>query len=264
MPRSLTLTATRTVLKNAEALGAKVPKATAADWDALLTIIDRADALKAELSHDIGTKVVAALEAGADPFEDAAVQQAAVRTVLTDRMAAVEQAIDARTDRYMDDHAENLLAIFAGPFDRAAAKITDALGRLGDVDLTDTKAVAKRGPDAAAAWAEVQQAEQAITTITQTWKVLSGVTNAVPRIDKRYPVLVIAEAPAEEFVAERLGGVAISPWDAARRGWTLSLATPAGYLERIATINAEVARLDAARDRAGADAMRTRYGMAKV
>jgi hypothetical protein len=260
MTRSLDLTTIRTVLATAEELGATVPEALTDSHASLLELIARADTLKAELSDDIGAKVVAALDAGTDPLEDPAVQQAAIRTVLADRCHAVDRAIDDRTTRYLTDHGLDLLACFAGPFADAAATIDGALDRLGDVDLADTKTVARRGPDAAAAWAEVQKAEETIAAVLQAWKILSTRESGVPRIDKRYRALQIADVPASDFVAQTDSTAELTPWELARKGWPLSLAMPDTYAERVAAVHVEQARGAAAREQAFTDGYRTMHG----
>jgi hypothetical protein len=259
MNRGLTLNAAQTVFRTADQLGATVPKTAADDFEHLLAVIDRAHMLKAELRHDIGARAFAALEAGKDPFDDPAVHQAAARCVLTDHFGGVEQALDARAQQFMEDHAVALLGCFAVPFDQAADKITAALELLGDIDLTDTKAIARKGPEAAAAWAEVQQAEQTITRILQMWKTLRGVSHAVP-FDKRNAALIVADIPPADWLAQTTTTAELGAWDLARKGWPLSFATPDTYRERLAAIAAESTRRQANREQAATDAYRQMHG----
>ena len=66
------------------------------------------------------------------------------------------------------------------------------------------------------------------------------------------------------FVDEQLGRANLSAWDAARRGFPLSLATPTTLRERIAAVTAEVERRQAESDNAFARAHRLTSGFGAV
>ena len=117
--------------------------------------------------------------------------------------------------------------MFAKPFDTAAATLPEAATRLGRVDLDDTKAVLSRGGDAAQVWAAAQAAEQVIASIVQVWRQVALLAPGVA-LDPRFRLLILADINPADYLDEQLnvaGSSSLRPFELARRGHRLSLAT---------------------------------------
>lgn len=187
-------------------------------------------------------------------------QAAATSHALAGFQVGIEQGLDRRAQEFVDTNAPALLAAFVEPFDRAADVIATALEKLGDVDLNaDAAAILSKGGDSAAVWAGARDADEAIRAIHQAWGLLGAVTSSVP-FSSRYRVLVIADPPAETFIADELANVTVTAWEAARKGYPLVLANPATYRERVAAVPVAQAARQAAGEQAFRDASRRRYG----
>ncbi|GAA3172720.1 hypothetical protein GCM10010531_27800 [Blastococcus jejuensis] len=251
------------ILRTADRLGATTPKAITEEHRRLATAADRSRVMYRDLRDDLTTVVVEAFADGRDPSTDPAVQQAVTRQALIHVQHGVAQAIAGRTAELLTEHGPAILAGFRKPFDQAAATITAAVQRVGNVSIDDMHAVLARGGDAAKAWAEAREANEIIAGIQQTWKLLSTATSRL-HVDRRYWLLTIAEVPAETFVDEDLAHVNVKAWDAARRGFTLSLATPETLRQRIKAVQAETQRRQSEYDGAFAKAARQRYGTGAV
>lgn len=248
------------VIRNAQRLGATIPEALLTEHAKVTKIAQRGRTLKAELGHDIGAAVVAALEADRDPFTDPGVTEAVVRRAVTEGGHGVAAAVADRAARFVEEHALDLLDVFRGPFDEAAATITEGHRVLGDADLDNTRAIGKLGGEAGRAWADVQAAEKVIGEVQQAWKLLSQVAgHAVPWFPQ-YRLLTIADVPADVWVAENLSHTRVTPWDAARHGWPLDLATPDRFRERMAAVNAAAQAQRAAGEQAFRDGWRRMHG----
>lgn len=256
----LTRSILTTVFTTAERLGATMPKAVTAEHQRLLTASQRSRAMYERLHADLAGAVVTALENDRDPLSDQAVLDALTAREILDVQRGVEDAIARRTQALLIEHGPAILAAFGKPFDQAAATITAAVERLGDVAIDDTASVISRGGDAARVWGEARAAVDTITAIRQAWKLLSSAATHLA-VDPRYRLLTIAEVPAETFVEEQLGGLNLSPWDAARRGFTLSLATPDELHQRITAVQAAQQRRQDKVDGAYSTAVRQRFGM---
>ena len=176
--------------------------------------------------------------------------------------AAVNGALHARMGAFLTAAAPAVLEALRAPFDAAVANIAAAVAVLGDIELGDTSSVARKGPAAGKAWVEAENGEQTITAVVRVWRNLAsaGATSVGPWSD-RYGLLAWCDVPAEAFVNEGLAGAKVRPWDAARRGWPLDLATPDGWRQRIAGIGDEEARRREQR-KAEADKARAAVGLA--
>lgn len=260
MNPSMARSVLNTTFTTAERLGATVPKVVIDEHRRLAVAAERSRQMYRELHADLAGAVVAALEAERDPASDPEVQQAATRRAILQVQDGVEQAIAARTHNLLSEQGAAILAAFDKPFTKAATTITHAVDRIGDVAIDDMHAVLARGGDAAKMWAEARTAVDTIAAIQQAWKLLSSTASHL-HVDPRYWLLTIAEVPAGTFVDEQFGRPRISAWDAARRGFTLSLATPDTLRQRIQTIQSEVVRRQGEPAAAFASAARQRYGM---
>ena len=256
----LARTVLASILKTADRLGATIPKPLATEHAGLVAAADRLRNLKTGARNDVGAVVAAALEADRDPFTDPAVAAAVIGRAVADSLHGVEQAATERTAQFVEEHAATILASFTKPFSVAADTIADAHRILGDVSLSDARAIAKRGGEAGRAWAEAHAAEKVIAEVGQVWKLLSQVApHAVP-LQPQYRLLTIADVPAADWLEHGLTNVKVSPWDAARNGWPLALATPEQYLERIAAVHAAIAEHRQASADAFTDGWRRQHG----
>ena len=256
------LSAIERAFKDADQLGAVIPKNVRAGHAELVGIVARTRDFTATLRRDLGTAVVAAVEAEVDPLADPAVQEAAMAAHVNAGYGAVNGALHARMGAFVNAAAPAVLDALRKPFDAAAADIAAAVAVLGDISLDDTSSVARKGPAAGKAWVEAENGEQTITAVVRVWRNLAsaGATSVGPWSD-RYGLLAWCDVPAEAFVNEGLAGAKVRPWDAARRGWSLDLATPEGWRQRIAGIGDEEARRREQR-KAEADKARAAVGLA--
>lgn len=249
-----------TVFVTAERLGATVPKEISAEHRRLLNASQRSREMYQHLRGDLASAVVVALENDRDPLTDPAVLDALKGREILQVQRGVEDAIATRTADLLIEHGTAIITAFRRPFDRAATAITSALDLLGDVDIDDMHAVLARGGNAAQLWADAKKAGDTIATIRQTWKLLSS---AAPQlhVDPRYRIFIIADIPAGTFIDDQLGHVNLSAWEAARRGFTLSLASPDDLAQRIAAVQTEVQRRQVETDGTYANAIQRRFGM---
>lgn len=249
-----------TVFVTAERLGATVPKAISTEHQRLLKASRLSRDMFHRLSADLAGAVVAALENERDPLTDAAVQEAHTARGILSVQRGVEDAIATRTTELLIEHGGALITTFREPFDRAATAINAARDVLGDVDIDDMHAVLARGGNAAQLWAEAKKAGDTIAAIRQTWKLLSA---AAPQlnVDPRYRIFVIADIPAGTFVDDQLGHINLSAWEAARRGFTLSLASPEELAQRTAAVHSELQRRQAEAEGTYKTAIQRRFGI---
>lgn len=229
----------RTVFVTADRLGATMPPAIKAEHQRLLTAAERSREMYQRLSGDVAGAVVAALELDRDPLTDGAVRDALTARQILGVQRGIDDAIAARTQELLFEHGSAIVTSFRKPFDQAAAAIVNAVETLGNIEIDNMSAVLARGGTAAKLWAEAKQAGDTITQIKQMWKLLSSAATHLA-VNPRYRLLIIADVPAKTFVDEQLGSVNLSAWDAVRRGFTLSLATPETLQERIAAVTAEL------------------------
>lgn len=231
-----TITALGTALDTATKIGATLPKSFTDRQQEL-------DALNQKVRHylleqegdNLASAFLDSLAADRDPATDREVQAAAARHALAGIRGGIEHALNQRTQQLVDEQAPAILAAYAKPFSKAAESIEAGIERLGNVDLNDTAAILGRGGDAARVWADAREATESIKQITQVWKLLSNVTGSVG-YNSLYRLLVICDVPAETFITDQLGNSDMGAWDAARRGYPLSLATPDTYRERMAEV----------------------------
>jgi hypothetical protein len=238
--------------KAAEQLGVKIPETLDTERRKLADLAEKVRHYA--VNADLPDAVLNSLAAGRDPATDPAVIEVVVRRSLSEITDGLEWQLAIRVQTLADDHADELLSLFDEPFKRAATTIEQAADQLGDVSLDDTATVLARGGDAAGTWAAAQNAVSTIDTIVTTRKVLGNLARRL-EVDPRYRLLALADVPPDVFLDEQLGGTTLGPWDIARRGWTLSLATPTVLRQRIAAITAE----QASREQAAAGAFREGY-----
>ena len=259
MHYALAIKTVTTVLQTAERHGASIPKALTTEHAKLIDLMGKARAL-ADTPADFTAAVVAALEAGNDPSTDPAVRDALTRRAIHESQHAIEAAVGDRVTSFITANGAALLACFVKPFDAAAERIRRAADLLGDVDLDNTAAVLNIGPDAASAWAEARNAEKVMTDIQQVRNLLTGAAPAL-KVNPQYRVLAIADVPAQRFWDDQLRSAHVTPWEAARRGYRLSLALPDELRARISAALAEMERRNTRADSAFGEGYRRARGV---
>jgi hypothetical protein len=216
----------------ADQLDAPVPKPVRDQHATLAALGDKVRALN--VAHDVPGVTLAALEAGRDPYRDPAVAAEVVRAHLTRTHTALADELTDRAASFLDDHVADVWAAFTPPFDTAADTLRTALDRLGDTPLDDTHRVLSLGGNAADVWATAQRAEATVRNIRNVWKLLGAACPTFPAEDPKTRLLIIADIPADRWVADKPGD--LGAWDALRAGHSLSLATPDTYRQRVAAI----------------------------
>lgn len=263
MAVSRTLTVLRSVLTNVDRLGVPIPKATRSDFDKLDTMANRARSIRTAQAPDIGAALVDAIAADRDPTTDPAVVAAAVGLVIIDKAGTVEAAVNARADRFVADHADAIVAALAEPFTTAAEAIVAALDVLGDAPVDNARELARRGPDHVAAWAYVQDAHKTIAGVAGCWHQLAALAHV--RTDTRLlGPLVICDPDPAGYVALDVVPGELTPWDLARKGWPLELATFASYRARVLRVNAARDDRQAERENAAADAWKRTHSLGRI
>ncbi len=237
MSRSTLTTAVRTATR----LGAKLPKTFTDDLATLAATEERAHALAVVVGDTLAVVVVDTLADGRDPMTDPDVHQAIVARTLNGATGAIDTALADRARQCTEVHAAAVVEALRAPFAKAGAGVVAAMGKLGDVSLADTGAVVKLGGDAAKAWGDAQAAHQAIADIITAWKLLAQATGHVPW-DARHATLVTADPPPADYIDGLPQVGKLDAWAIARRGWPLTLATPAEYRARLAAVTTEQAR----------------------
>lgn len=256
-----TINTVRQILANADQVGAKIRKTIRTEHDKLADLADKTRHLDV-VTADVPGAVLDAIAAGSDPTLDPGVQRAIAGRLIIDSAGGVQMALSNRSSAFVMEHADEIIEAFIEPFDNAAASLAAALERIGMADLGDTQAVLARGGDAAASWAEAQDAERTITLIRNTRQLL-GTTTSRYQVDPRYKLLTYAEVPADRFIDEQLGGSELRPSDVLRSGFRLSLATADVYRARVDALISEQFGRPSAEDLT-ADAWRRQHQMGTV
>lgn len=232
-------------VRAAEDLGAKVPRSVIDGWAKLDALGVSVDEFLASLRGDVGGAVVDVLAAGGDPLADLDVQRGVLRQMMSGHVARMRGALAERRRAFAEEHGPIVADTLRPIFDEAAAAIVAAREVLGDVDLEQLDGIWQRGGPAGAAWAEVQRAEQTITSIVR----LRGRLGAGTGSAERFRILTIAEVPAEVYARENMYESEARqhhqkrPWDIVRRGWRLRLATPEELRASIDAVNEARQRL---------------------
>ena len=224
------------IIDTADRLDATIPKPVLNKWKKLTAL--RIKASNIDLGTvDLPAAILNAMEKGNDVATDPGVQQAVTVTAIGDVQRVVNSRLDARVRDFAIENAPAILEGFRTPFDKAASVIRKSQEVLGDVALEDSRAVLSRGGDAAALWAESQEADKVIADIRTSWKLMGTVApTGLP--DARHALMVICDLPPHVFIDEQ-PDPKMRAWDVARRGWPLALATPESIREQIDVIAQE-------------------------
>jgi hypothetical protein len=231
------------IINTADKLGAPLPSNVRTEYFALTDLANKAR--EVDLAGNVAEAVLRALDAGKDIATDKGVLAAVIGQQVTENQGAINSALSDRAAVFLDTHADDLFGAFCTPFEGYATAISAAATKFGDIDPDNASAILAQGGDAAQVWAAARDAMKGIDAIHQTRKQLTTVSSKF-RTDPRYVSLAIADIPSAEFVSQQVHGW-LSPWELARRGFTLRLATPSVYEERVAGIHQELGHRTAAR-----------------
>lgn len=220
--------------------GAPVPPVLADALTRRTELVDRFATRPIAARDALTVAVLAALEDGVDPAIDPEVQ----RVVASHHLGGLHGLAADLEGILLDGIREAastaapaIHASWAEVFDGAADALTAAHGVLGAVDLDDTAAVLKVGPDAAASWATARDAIGAIEAIVAGWlglhQLLKG---AMPNKSRR--LLIVADIAPETWLSNGLDGSKPDPWLASRNGYTLDLCAVRDFGARSAAIDA--------------------------
>lgn len=186
------------------ATGAKRPKPVA---DAL----DRRESMHAKLATRTTPAapdlVAAALDAVDREVPDLALDPDVSAALLRRQYGAVPGLWDQLQTRLLNgprqactSHTDAIVSAWSAPFDKAAQALRAARPVLGDVDLDDSAAILRIGPDGARAWSDATTASVTIATVVAGWRSLYGFTSG-RLADGVGDQLIIAD-PQPEQVAD--------------------------------------------------------------
>lgn len=182
----------------------------------------------------LAAAVAAALEAGRDPAADPDVQRILTAAQLAND--GLTQHVDAIAyGRFRDvcrAEADAVVHAWRAPFDQAAATLTTAHRRVGQLPLDDTADWLRHGSDIGQVWADAQAAAATVATITAGWSALVDL-GRLATLDPRHRILRLAAVDYDTWHDQQLAFTTTTPWQAVLLGLPLSLPTPAEYQARV-------------------------------
>jgi len=223
------------------AAGGTFPKAVAQALDDREKLTEGAAAMTSPSPDAIAAAVADALAAGRDPLDDEAVRRLATASVLCGTSGnaltgGVARATEARVVQALTDDVDAILDTYGTAVYEAGQVLTAAWRILGDLDLSDSAAVLKMGPDASRAWTDAREAQARIRTIERGWYALAEVT----RFASSTPVaqtLRLANLSLEQV--EHVVGRKAEPWAIVRAGVTIELADRESIRARVERLETE-------------------------
>ena len=221
------------------AAGATYPKAVAKALEDAEKLPAAVVALAAPTADDMAAAVVDCLNAGRDPLDDEHVRRLTTATVLAGPSGnALTNGVTRAAERHvvaaLTAEADALLATFGAAVAEAGATLTAAWRILGDLELTDSTAVLRMGPDASRAWTDALDAQKRIRALDGGWFGLAEATRFASSTDA--PTLRLADLSLEQF--EKLGRKA-EPWAIVRAGVTIELADRESIRARVDRLETE-------------------------
>ena len=180
-------TTTTYVLTTFDSLGIKPPTDVA-------TAFLRAEKLTQESMNlgarpgDLDAAVTAAILGGREPAADPEVQRVTTATLLAGNVGLPDAVAGAALDVIRSAclaHLDEIVDAWRKPFDEAAATLTEAHKRIGDLSLDDTGTIVARGGDIADVWAKAKSAEQVIDQVVSGWSHLMTLVRV--SIDGEHP-----------------------------------------------------------------------------
>jgi len=180
----------------------------------------------------LGAAIAAAVLAGRDPAADKEVQR--LRTLESISPMAASSVRDwgeAHIVAALTEHADAMLETFRVESVTAGEALTAAFELVGDIELNESEAFLRRGPEGAEAWANANAAVDRLKALTQAWSSLAELTRFSS--DNGRPVLRLADLTADDF--DKVGRSA-DAWTLVRAGVRIELADRTTMPQRIAHI----------------------------
>ncbi len=195
----------------------------------------------------VATAVADALARGADPLTDVDVARAITLDRITGQgvFVSIEDASFTRLWEACEAHQDEIVEALRKPFDKAAASLSAAFERIGDLDLKDSDLILKKGGDIASVWAVAVDANKLIDDVVTAWMALDRFIHSGGVADRRWINLRIVDTTAETWDAADMERKTYTAWDAVRVGATLSLPTRSELDERRAAITNRRAEIQA-------------------
>ena len=188
---------------------------------------------------DVAFAVAEALAAGRDPLDDDTVRRLTTARVLAGPTGdalrgGVDRAAETRVVKALTAEADEILSLLGNAFNAAGGVLSAAWRILGELDLTDSQAVLKMGPDSSRAWTDALDAQRRIRAIDDGWYALAELTRFASSTDA--PTSRMADVSFEQY--QQLGRKA-DPWAIVRSGITLDLADRFTIRDRVARLQEE-------------------------
>ncbi|WP_347757312.1 hypothetical protein [Agrococcus sp. ProA11] len=252
------------VLKAADDHRATIPAALRKRIEQQIQLIDDASSIDLG-SVSVGEALADAITEGRDPLTDPAVQRAALAKQLSN-MTAFEGLSNAARDRLtatLRENIDQLVTVFQKPYADAGQALTDAYATLTAAGIHDLAS-----PDIQRASLEVAAANvtarTAITALEQIDLSIGqliyalGLSNAA-RTGKTHARFDTGDLSRAEVEAGQTTRTKVTHWEGVRRGYTISLATPAETEERVEKANAAQTRADLSSQESDQAAMGSAY-----
>lgn len=240
-------TSVRQLFTQAEKLELQLPKPVMQAYARVKKIRAGIESMPAYKLGGIASAVAGALGRDADPLTDPEVLRAITLDAITTSavLAHIEDEPFMQLWQVVDEYQDEVVIELRKPFNVAVAVLVAAHERIGDVALTDSDLILKKGGDIASVWAEAVAASKVIESIVLTWAVLDRFIHE-RELDRRWINLRIVNPPAETFDGLGWSLKTITAWDAVIAGVELSLPTRSEYTHRRAVLTEERAEIQAA------------------
>lgn len=226
-----------TIVATFDKVGATIPAPVRSAYETAEKVSREAKRL-GQSGPDLTVAVYNALAEGRDPATDEAVQVALAAQSLGGEVVVRKVEADAgeRLVNVMADQADAIVKAWRKPFDAAARDLTSAHSILGDIELTDTGAVVRRGAAATDAWANANKADATIAEIITGWATLARLIRATD--DAKRTALRITQPTPTQWTEHKLTGRSLSAWEAVRLGLELHLPTTSEYRAALSELQA--------------------------
>ncbi|MCV0334083.1 hypothetical protein [Microbacterium sp.] len=230
---------TQSLLSAANKYGAKIPTGTLKLIRGQLDLAEQVAAYNPD-SPDLATVVVDALSRDVDPVTDPAVLRAHLTKYIHEARGGFVESTNQKIYDALLAAWPQIMAAFKIPFDEAGRQLTATyadLTKAGYVELTDT---APQNEALAVSWVRGHSARR---TINDLLGIIGG--PAVVFGWSRY-MNDMRRYDTNGVLADMRSNT--DPWTALDNGWTISLATPDIYAERLATGQRNLSTQQRARD----------------
>lgn len=213
-------------------LNIALPKAVAEAIALAAKAETAADAIRPAPSGLLGSTIAAALLAGRDPSADPEVQRLrTLESILSIAGPSVRVWGEGVVNAALTEHADAMLETWRAESVTAGESLTAAFDLVGDIELSDSGAFLRGGPQGAEAWANASAAVVQLKNLAQAWTALAELTRFAS--SGGYPVLRLASLDVETL--DRVGRHA-DAWTLVRAGVRIELADRVTMPQRIASL----------------------------